>query len=91
MLGNQFSRVTMYSNGDADAYAAADARCGYPLRMTRTIFYNKNNRLAILVFGRIYLSRKRSIMERKATLHLVNAAKSGPNFGSNKLGASYDY
>ena len=27
-LGNQFSSVTMYFNGDADASAAADARCG---------------------------------------------------------------
>ena len=27
-LGNQFSSFTMYSNGDANASADADARCG---------------------------------------------------------------
>ena len=27
-LGNQFSSVAMYSSGDADAFAAADTRCG---------------------------------------------------------------
>ena len=33
MLGNQFSSITMYSNGDADASAATDARCGQTLSL----------------------------------------------------------
>ena len=32
MLGNQFSSVTMYSNGAADAATAADAQYGQTLR-----------------------------------------------------------
>ena len=32
MLGNQFSIVTMYFNGNAGADAAADSRCGQTLR-----------------------------------------------------------
>ena len=36
MLGNQFSSITMYSNGDADTSAAADAWCGQTLRADAT-------------------------------------------------------
>ena len=45
-LGNQFSRVTMYSNGDA----AADARCGQTLKPQLHLFTELVASLRILTY-----------------------------------------